>query len=106
MKVYKIYGFIWIYMFLVSFIWISMFYLGEGLYEEQDQADRRSPQLHSAQVGMKEDTTHTSYQVDVFSMVAEIGGYSGLLLGFSLMDTVSVFGHITKWILAPAKPVE
>ena len=51
----------------------------------------------------KEDT---SYQVDVFSMVAEIGGYSGLLLGFSLMDTVSVFGHITKWILAPAKPAE
>ena len=95
------------YVFMVSFIWMSMFYLGEGLYEEQDQADRRSPQLHSAQVGMwdlvKEDT---SYQVDVFSMVAEIGGYSGLLLGFSLMDTVSVFGHITKWILAPAKPAE
>ena len=49
------------YVFMVSFIWIYMFYLGEGLYEEQDQADRRSPQLHSAQVGMwdlvKEDTS-------------------------------------------------
>ena len=40
------------YVFMVSFIWMSMFDLGEGLYEEQDQADRRSPQLHSAQVGM------------------------------------------------------
>ena len=40
------------------------------------------------------------------SMVAEIGGYSGLLLGFSLMDTVAVFSHITRWILSPQKPIE
>ena len=39
----------------------------------------------------------------VCSMVAEIGGYSGLLLGFSLMDTVAVFSHITKWMFAPAE---
>ena len=44
--------------------------------------------------------------MSVFSMVAEIGGYSGLLLGFSLMDTVAVFSHITKWMFSPVKPAE
>ena len=39
----------------------------------------------------------------ICSMVAEIGGYSGLLLGFSLMDTVAVFSHITKWMFSPAE---
>ena len=44
--------------------------------------------------------------ISIFSMVAEIGGYSGLLLGFSLMDTVAVFSHITKWMFSPVKPAE
>ena len=39
----------------------------------------------------------------ICSMVAEIGGYSGLLLGFSLMDTVAVFSQITKWMFSPAE---
>ena len=30
-------------------------------------------------------------QQSYFSMVAEIGGYSGLLIGFSLMDLVSMY---------------
>ena len=29
-----------------------------------------------------------------FSMIAEIGGYSGLLLGFSLIDMVIVFEYL------------
>ena len=30
----------------------------------------------------------------MLSMVAEIGGYSGLLLGFSLLDTVTLLDHL------------
>ena len=53
------------------------------------------------------DTIQTLWiRMSVFSMVAEIGGYSGLLLGFSLMDTVAVFSHITKWMFSPVKPAE
>ena len=44
--------------------------------------------------------------IDICSMVAEIGGYSGLLLGFSLMDTVALFSHITKWMFSPPEEID
>ena len=33
-----------------------------------------------------------------FSMIAEIGGYSGLLLGFSLIDMVIVFEYLALFL--------
>ena len=39
-----------------------------------------------------------TYLCNVSSMVAEIGGYSGLLIGFSLMDMAKVFNKIVSYI--------
>ena len=36
----------------------------------------------------------------IFSMVAEIGGYSGLLIGFSMMDLASIFSKAISILIS------
>ena len=36
----------------------------------------------------------------IFSMVAEIGGYSGLLIGFSMMDLASIFNKAISILIS------
>ena len=51
--------------------------------------------------GLSNEYVYESFlKKNIFSMVAEIGGYSGLLIGFSMMDLASIFNKAISILIS------